>query len=411
MKKRYLAIIILLIIVSVGKVQALSIDGCKVIASFKLNSSLDEEEFICKGKKFGNSDDSIYYSGEGSIKLNNFSAYYFSNYDSEITLKISGTNNVSMLHLTDKKVKVDGTGSLKFRENSFAKKVTRGEVIYSFAYDEKIVLSKDKSVYEGNISDFQSDYDYLKEFNDLPDELNLEDFSLIKVNDYTKMTPISVTKKWISSHVKTSLNVNVENGFGVIKYVKEEEKTETKSTSKLESENVILISDDKVSSEYTLNVNDLSNDEIVEELNDSLSDLNIINLYDLNVYDGTKIVSMENGNYTIKIKIDSDSELNKDYKIVYVNDDNEIEEYFDCFYEDGYIVFETTHLSQYAIALEGVNSSPVNMESKEFKFNYGMFFKITILVSFISLTVDAILTLINKSNLWKKSKRKKLKKA
>lgn len=410
MKKRYLAIIILLILVGMSKGQAMAIDDCKVIASFKLNSSLDEEKFICKGEKFGDSDDSIYYSGDGSIKLNNFNAYYFSNYDSEVTLKISGTNTVSMLHLTDKKVKVEGTGSLKFRENSYAKKITGGEVIYSFAYDNDLILSKDKSVYEGNISEFQSDYDSLKEYNDLPDEFNLEDFSLLKVNDYTKMTPISVTKKWVSSHVKTSLNVEIENGFGVIKYVKEEEKTETKSTSKLESENVILISDDEVSSEYTLNVSDLSNDEIVQSINDSLEDLNIISLYDLNVYDGTKIVSMENGNYTIKIKVDSDIELEKNYKIIYVNDNNEVEEYFDCYLDDGYIVFETTHLSQYAIVEES-NVNATALEAKDFKFNYGMLFKIALLVSFVAIAADTVLTLVNKSNLWKKSKKKKLKKA
>ena len=73
MKKRYLAVIVLLFICSIVKVNALTIDKCEVLASYKLYSSLDEENYICKGKEYGSSIDAIYYSGSGSkIILNNF---------------------------------------------------------------------------------------------------------------------------------------------------------------------------------------------------------------------------------------------------------------------------------------------------------------------------------------------------
>ena len=53
MKKKYLAVILLLIICSIAKVNALTIDNCEVLASYKLYSSLDEENYvlvITKGK-------------------------------------------------------------------------------------------------------------------------------------------------------------------------------------------------------------------------------------------------------------------------------------------------------------------------------------------------------------------------
>ena len=96
MKKKYLAVILLLIICSIAKVNALTIDNCEVLASYKLYSSLDEENYICKGKEYGSSTDAIYYSGSGSkIILNNFNAYYFTNWEEyDVTLDINGDNNI-----------------------------------------------------------------------------------------------------------------------------------------------------------------------------------------------------------------------------------------------------------------------------------------------------------------------------
>ena len=60
---------------SVKMVNALTIGDCEVLVSFKLQSSLDEDTYICKDKKFGSSEEGIYYSGEGStIVLRDFNA-------------------------------------------------------------------------------------------------------------------------------------------------------------------------------------------------------------------------------------------------------------------------------------------------------------------------------------------------
>ena len=125
MKKRYLAIILLSLFSCLLNVKALTIDDCKVLASYKLYSSLDEENYICKGEEYGNSTDAIYYSGKGNtIYLNGLDVYYFTNWEEyDVTLEITGTNNISMLHVSDSKFKVTGSGSLKFKQNSFVKKV------------------------------------------------------------------------------------------------------------------------------------------------------------------------------------------------------------------------------------------------------------------------------------------------
>ena len=89
MKGKYLAVALVLMLLGVINVKALEFGDCKVLASFKLNSSLDEEKYICVGKSFGNSNDAIYYSGEeNKIALNNLDAYYLRTYDNDVTFNI-----------------------------------------------------------------------------------------------------------------------------------------------------------------------------------------------------------------------------------------------------------------------------------------------------------------------------------
>jgi hypothetical protein len=213
MKKKYLAVILLLIC-SIAKVNALTIDKCEVLASYKLYSSLDEENYICKGKEYGSSTDAIYYSGSGSkIILNNFDAYYFTNWEEyDVTIDINGNNNISMLRLSDSKFSVTGSGSLKFKQNSFVKKVINGEAVYQYVYQGKTIVDNDKKIYEGIIKEFEENYEHLKEVNKLPSEYNLEDYVLVQVVDYTKMMSVTVTEEWIKQHINTNNKFNIKEG-------------------------------------------------------------------------------------------------------------------------------------------------------------------------------------------------------
>ncbi len=392
MKKKYLAVIILLFICSIAKVNALTVDNCEVLASYKLYSSLDEENYICKGKEYGSSTDAIYYSGSGSkIILNNFNAYYFTNWEEyDVTVDIIGDNNISMLQLSDSKFSVTGSGSLKFKQNSFVKKVINGESVYQYIYDGKTVLNSDKKIHEGIIKEFEENYEHLKEINKLPEEYNLEDYVLVQVMDYTKMTSVAVTEEWIKQHISTSLTIALEDGFGTIKFVKPKEEAKApettgkkQNTNQLETDNVILISDKKVNTKYELKEENLTDHEVATKVSESL-DKDLVSLYDVSVYNGKKQVSMKNGQYTLKIKLDNNIDKYENYQIIYVNDDGEIEEYIDGRIEGEYIVFNTSHLSQY-----GVIASPVVEETIETNIKVNSIspvitniFKISILVIF-----------------------------
>jgi hypothetical protein len=118
---------------------------------------------------------------------------------------------------------------------------------------------------------------------------------------------------------------------------------------------------------------------------------------------------MKNGKYTMKIKLDSDIDKYENYQIIYVNDNGEIEEYIDGRIEEGYIVFETSHLSQYGVIANPVVESPVMKEISPVR-DYTVLantFKISILVVFILGATFLITFLIIKSGLLTNKKRKR----
>ncbi len=381
-------------IIGIRSVSALVIDDCKVLASYKLYSSLDEENYICKGKEYGSITDSIYYSGEGvDIYLDNFEGYYFSNYDESINLNLKGESNIFLIHLSDTKIKISGNGSLKFKENSFVKKVINGEAVYQYLYKDKHVLDSDKKIYEGTEKEFEDNYDNLRELNELPEEFSIEDYTLVQALDYSKMVSVAVTDSWMKSHIETNLTMTTDDGFGIVKYVKEVAK---KEETKLESENVILISNEKVDKKYKLNERNLKNDEIAQRVDNSI-DESLISLYDVTVFNGSKEVTMKDGTYTIKIKLDHNIDDYENYRIIYVNDDGEIEEYIDGVIEGDYIVFETSHLSQYGV-IGSVKPEEVTIKKSNKRHIIGNVLKISIIGGFVFVSGIVITYLKYKSN-------------
>lgn len=408
MKKRYLIIALLLMFVGICNASALKFSDCDVLASFKLNSSLDENTYICKNQKFGDITDAIYYSGNGNeIKFNNFNAYYFTNYvGMDLSININGQNNVALLHLNDNKITIKGTGSLKFKEDSFVKKVNNGDAVYQFVYNGKTLITKDKKIYEATIKNFELEYETLIESNGLPSGFNIDDYLLVQVLDYNKMTSVIVTESWINNHVATELNISIENGFGLIKYEDPKPKE-----NKLETDNVILISQDKVNSKYELTVDDLKEKEIADKIQDSIDDKSLVSFYDVNVYNGKKQVEMKNGEYTLKIKLTDDISNYEDYQIIYVNDDGEIEEYIDGVIEGEYIVFKTSHLSQYGVVASLVEPNvSIDLDNSNELFNLSSVFKILLLLAIVVVTSIIIVFLLIKSDLLSKKKQKKNKK-
>jgi hypothetical protein len=100
---------------------------------------------------------------------------------------------------------------------------------------------------------------------------------------------------------------------------------------------------------------------------------------------------MKNGKYTIKIKLDENSNNYDNYQIIYVNDAGEIEEYIDGYIEDGYIVFETSHLSHYGVIANHVEVQAVNTKRVDWSF----IAKLGIIGGFITVSLGAWLLIVN----------------
>ena len=117
---------------------------------------------------------------------------------------------------------------------------------------------------------------------------------------------------------------------------------------------------------------------------------------------------MKNNLFIIKIKLDEKNNNYDNYKIIYVNDDGEIAEYIDGTIEDGYIVFKTTHLSQYGVigqnekeeVLESSTIEPVKKNN-----NIGTILKISLIIGIALPLMGLIIYLVVKSHNLQNKKR------
>ena len=115
---------------------------------------------------------------------------------------------------------------------------------------------------------------------------------------------------------------------------------------------------------------------------------------------------MKDGNYIIKIKLDESKDMYEDYRIIYVNDDGEIEEYIDGTIEGEYIVFETTHLSQYGV-IGNYKTETVSVNKKSNRHIIGNAIKISIIGGFMVVSSVVITFLMYKNKVFKTKKSKK----
>ena len=114
---------------------------------------------------------------------------------------------------------------------------------------------------------------------------------------------------------------------------------EIKSTGAI---NASIAFEKEVSKNYKLDIKQI-------EISKNLSDKNVKYVVDINILDNNnQMVKISDTKMKIRIAIPEDlKEFNK-YEVVYILN-NEIKETIPATIEDGYIVFETTHLSEYGI--------------------------------------------------------------
>lgn len=122
---------------------------------------------------------------------------------------------------------------------------------------------------------------------------------------------------------------------------------------KLISNGSELLTTNKELTTKTFKVNNIFNQMTSGELdsiNSSLKEKEIIDMFDISMYnsDNTKY-NVENEYISIKIPLTSNLKKYKNLEVVFIDDTNSIRETVTPKVDDGFIIFETTHLSTYGI--------------------------------------------------------------
>ena len=108
---------------------------------------------------------------------------------------------------------------------------------------------------------------------------------------------------------------------------------------------------------------EISNDYVLDtkkvEVKKELSDKNVKYLVDINILENGEVVKINDTKMKIKIALPEELKGYKKYEVVYISND-EIKETIPATVKDGYIVFETSHLSEYGIIVEDKNINNPN---------------------------------------------------
>ena len=134
-----------------------------------------------------------------------------------------------------------------------------------------------------------------------------------------------------------------------------------------------------VSKNYTLDIKNI-------EISKNLSGKNVKYLVDINILENGQIVKINNTKMKVRIALPKDLKEYKKYEVVYILND-EIKETIPAIVEDGYIVFETSHLSEYGVvATEKILNNTVNPKTGDNIIIYVIMFIMSI-ISIITLSL------------------------
>ena len=139
--------------------------------------------------------------------------------------------------------------------------------------------------------------------------------------------------------------------------------------------NVSITFDKKFDNEYVLDIKKV-------EIKKELSDKNVKYLVDINILENGEVAKINDTKMQIKIALPEELKGYKKYEVVYILN-NEIKETIPATVENGYIVFETTHLSEYGIVATEKSSSS-NVENPKTGDNIGVYL-VTSLIAVIGL--------------------------
>ena len=137
-----------------------------------------------------------------------------------------------------------------------------------------------------------------------------------------------------------------------------------------------IIFNKEISKNYVLDIKKV-------EVKKELADKNVKYVVDINVLENGQVVKINDTKMKIKIALPEDLKGYKKYEVVYIKD-NQIQETIPATIEDGYIVFETTHLSHYGIVATEKSLNTNIIENPKTGDNVG-FYIVTSIFSIIGI--------------------------
>ena len=131
------------------------------------------------------------------------------------------------------------------------------------------------------------------------------------------------------------------------------------------------------------------------EVEKDLADKNVKYVVDINVLENGEVVKISNTKMKIRIALPEDLKGFNKYEVVYISND-EIKETIPATVEDGYIVFETSHLSQYGIVATNVEEKTEQVKNETNNPKTGDNITTSIMLFVASIATIGTLTLVNR---------------
>ena len=282
--------------------------------------------------------------------------YLYGGAEDNSTIVVNGNNYINIL--MDEKFTITGNGSLTV-DGLYSSRLAvdeDGNQLYYIVYDDidgfqhRVVDENGDYVLVVSKEEFEAMYEELKASNPDMAQIALEDLEYF-INSQYEVVPERITEEWIKEHITTEMNII---------YNEDDSITFSNVGSVLDAGNVIFESKDILDENYTLDVTDITSNA-TNELKDAIALDNkvLLLLYDISVVnENSEIIPMENGTFTIKIKLTEEMKEYDTLTAAYIFD-GKVVETFDTFIDGEYVVFNTTHLSEYAILGENVKTDEV----------------------------------------------------
>lgn len=282
--------------------------------------------------------------------------YLYGGAEDSSTIVVNGNNHINIL--TDEHFTITGNGSLTI-DGLYSSRLAvdeDGNQLYYIVYDDidgfqhRVVDENGDDVLVVSKEEFEAMYENLKASNPDMAQIALEDLEYF-INSQHEVVPETITEEWIKEHITTEMNIIYNENDSI---------TFSNVGSVLDAENVIFESKDILDEKFTLDVTDVTSNA-TDELKDAIALDNkvLLLLYDISVVnENNEIVPMENGTFTIKIKLTEEMKEYDTLTAAYILD-GKVVETFDISIDGEYVVFNTTHLSEYAILGENVKTDEV----------------------------------------------------